>query len=129
MIKKFVFMLCNSNSFDCSAKVKTLIGNFFNWFRWRPRMSKPLPVILNPTTNEEISDKRMSSKCNVQIVITVFNAKNVPNRTKHTLNDSDSEVNEVKSFVRIDYKNISVRTDTVKGCNPVWNQNLHIPLE
>lgn len=108
--------------------VKTLIENFFNWFRWRPRMSKPLPILLEKKPKDKEYTYISDSK-NLFISIRIIAAKNIPNRAKNAINATDLEDNHVQPFIRIDYKNISARTDVARGPNPIWNESLYIPLE
>lgn len=105
--------------------IKTLLRNFCNWFRWHPKISRPLPKLTKRPSQQE-SDK-ISASSNICLSVTIISAKNIPNRTKHTF--ENDLVEEVQPFIRIDYKNLSVRTETGKGTNPTWDEVLEIPLE
>lgn len=108
---------------------KTLIENFFNWFRWRPKISKPLPVLIEKPPKEDTIVGQMSTNNNSQIIVTVLRARNVPNRAQHISADNESEIKSIQPFVRIDYKSVSVKTNVARGTDPVWNQDLYVPLE
>ncbi|XP_023311108.1 coiled-coil and C2 domain-containing protein 2A [Anoplophora glabripennis] len=116
--------------------LKTVLKNFFNWFHWKPNA----PISIKPKTpleNEPQEHHNLSQQYN--ITIKIISAKNVPSRNKSTFNKhslSGSEIskagsneNEVKPFVEVSYENISIRTNSSSGLNPVWNDTLTIPLE
>lgn len=107
--------------------IKTLIRNFWNWFRWQPKISKPLPKLAKRTSQQE-PEQIVNTSNNISILVTIISAKNIPNRAKETF-ENDLPENEVQPFIRIDYKNVSVRTETCTGTNPFWNEVLEIPLE
>ncbi|KAG5899846.1 hypothetical protein JTB14_012317 [Gonioctena quinquepunctata] len=108
--------------------IRTILRNFLNWFRWQPKITKPLPV-LGKKSEDETKRKTSKTKSNVNILLKIMCAKNIPNRTNTTFNGDESDENEVRPFVRITYKNLTARTSTNKGENPAWDEILTIPLE
>ncbi|CAG9860595.1 unnamed protein product [Phyllotreta striolata] len=134
-----IFQLCKSteNNLDYESVVnekyfiyfhvmlKTLLRNFFNWFRWRPKVNKPLPVL----TKDDSDDNPQISKSTVSLTVRLIGARNLPNRKKRTFNDAASEPNEIRPYVEVNYKSMTARSSTSIGTNPLWNEDLVIPLE
>lgn len=107
--------------------IKTLLRNFLNWFRWQPKISKPLPILERKDSRESENKFKMTE--NICVTVKIISAKDIPNRTEQTFPNNQSTENEVHSFVRVDYKNLSVRTEISKGPNPTWNEVLEVYLE
>lgn len=108
------------------------MSNFVNWFRIRPTVSKPLPKLAK---SEDHLSTEINLSSNVQLVINVTSAINLPIRlhrktpidNKFTKDQNNSE--KIQTFVKVVYQNMQVRTNTVDGQNPCWNEDLLLPLE
>lgn len=109
-----------------------MILNILNWFKIQPTISKPLPKLAK--TEDFINiETNVSSK--VQVTVTVISAINVPVRInrrvlarKHSNRDDKNSI-KIQSFVKVRYQNMQVRTNTIDGQNPAWNEDLILPLE
>ncbi|CAH1965561.1 unnamed protein product [Acanthoscelides obtectus] len=106
--------------------IKIILKKAINWLKWRPTISNPLPTLVKPTAKEKYQTRIVD---NVHITIHVLNGKNLPSRNKYTFNTDGKTENELRPFVRINYKNVWIRSTASKGSNPVWNETLNLPLE
>ncbi|VEN53011.1 unnamed protein product [Callosobruchus maculatus] len=106
--------------------IRNILKRAINWLKWRPTISNPLPTLSKPTAREKYQTRMVD---NVHISIHILSAKNLPSRNKYTFNSEGKTENELRPFVRINYKNIWIRTTASKGSNPVWNETLNLPLE
>ncbi|CAH1125789.1 unnamed protein product [Ceutorhynchus assimilis] len=103
--------------------VKTSLKNIFNWFRWQPKLTTPLPKL---TKNRKREDKKeIMPKPQNKIIIKVLGGKNVPQRRIH---DSVRE-DEVKPYLELSYEDFSSKTIVATGSDPVWNSLVELPLE
>ncbi|XP_056639717.1 coiled-coil and C2 domain-containing protein 2A [Diorhabda sublineata] len=105
--------------------VRTIIRNILNWLRWKPKISKPLPVL----QNSEYDEPQQINKSNLNINIIVVCAKNLPRRRDSTFNANHSTNNELSPYVEVNYKNLATRTSCSRGIHASWNEMLTIPLE
>lgn len=101
--------------------VKTVTSNFFNWFRLQPNANKPLPKLME---EEKKSDVETLMNPKVTILIRVVSIMNLPERLKTDVKDK-----EPLCFVRVDFQNMSAKTEVKKGLNPKFNEELIISLE
>lgn len=101
--------------------------NFFNWFYWQP--NQPLLVTAKTPHKNEPLDHNISKQ--YKVIVKIVFGKNVPSRNKLTFDKLETAFtkNEVEPFVEISYENISVRTNSSSGVNPIWNETLILPLE
>ncbi|XP_045464797.1 coiled-coil and C2 domain-containing protein 2A isoform X2 [Harmonia axyridis] len=113
--------------------IKTLTTNFFNWFRWKPQMSHPLPELKKSNVEKvQTSNQELSSL--VKITVKVLNAVNIPDRdvsvqkSQHLLTDQVEANSTVKSYVEVRFNDIFDRTTAVEGTQPVWNEDLTLIL-
>ncbi|XP_072382948.1 coiled-coil and C2 domain-containing protein 2A isoform X1 [Diabrotica undecimpunctata] len=105
--------------------VTTILRNFFNWFRWRPKISKPLPI-LQKNSSDELQE---IPKGKLNVIVNVISAKNLPRRKKGTFNKDEIDYIELCPYVEVSYNNILARTNTSTGSNASWNEILAIPLD
>ncbi|CAG9831885.1 unnamed protein product [Diabrotica balteata] len=105
--------------------VTTILRNFFNWFRWRPKISKPLPI-LQKNSSDELQE---IPKGKLNVIVNVISAKTLPRRKKGTFNKDEIDYIELCPYVEVSYNNILARTNTSTGTNPSWNEVLAIPLD
>ncbi|CAG9813725.1 unnamed protein product, partial [Phaedon cochleariae] len=108
--------------------VKTLLRNILNWFRWRPKINKPLPI-LEKKIDDGVQENSSKTTNKFLIYLKIISAKNLPSRLKTTFNETESVENEVQPLVKVGYKNLTATTTTNTGSNPTWNEILTIPLE
>ncbi|KAJ8935130.1 hypothetical protein NQ318_015785 [Aromia moschata] len=115
--------------------VKTVLRNFLNWFRWQPKINKPLPI-KTAGLEDKSTEGHYKIKNQINVIIKIHSGQNIPNRTSASPENegsqnlrAESAKDEVNPFVEISYENLSVRTSACRGGNPVWNETLMLPLE
>lgn len=66
---------------------------------------------------------------NINILINILGAIHVPARKENTSNKSD-QINEVsvRPFVTVSFRDVCARTTVADGPNPVWNQEIILPI-
>lgn len=96
--------------------IRTITYNVLNWFKLQPSISKPLPKLLNTTTNENVQELTFAQP---KIIINVISGINVPKRC----NDE-----EVQPFVSVTFDEITVQSTTSNGTDPLWDETLTLPL-
>ncbi|XP_050296279.1 coiled-coil and C2 domain-containing protein 2A [Anthonomus grandis grandis] len=99
--------------------IKISVKNFLNWFRWRPKISNPLPTI---SANSKPSQVPRSNKIQIQILA----GKNVPQRKP--VNEDRDELDLVQPFLEICFEHSVYKSGVAFGRDPVWNETIEIPL-
>nr|CAI5845471.1 unnamed protein product [Callosobruchus analis] len=92
--------------------IRIILKKAINWLKWRPTISNPLPTLAKPTARQKYQTRMVE---NVHISIHILNGKNLPSRNKYTFNSEGKTENELRPFVRINYKNIWIRSAASKG--------------
>lgn len=95
--------------------IRTITYNVFNWFKLQPSISKPLPKLLNTTTLENVQELTSAQP---KILINVISGVNVPSR----YND------DVQPFVVVNLEDVTVKSTTSIGVDPLWDEILTLPL-
>ncbi|CAH0545749.1 unnamed protein product [Brassicogethes aeneus] len=107
--------------------IKVLLSNFLNWFRWRPKISQPLPIVKND--GEDIKEKFGQFSEQVNIIIKINSGINLTSGRKQEPNDNKKNQNEVQRFIEISYNGYRIRSSISFGENPCWNEDLTLPIE
>ncbi|KAK9876719.1 hypothetical protein WA026_014958 [Henosepilachna vigintioctopunctata] len=113
--------------------IKTVSRNFFNWFRWKPHINRPLPE-LKKTNVEDVKLSNQEITSLVKITIKVLNGINFPDRDSslqkihNVMKDSTTSTFTVKPYVEVRYNDVFDRTSTADGTLPVWNEDLSLVL-
>ncbi|KAH1006630.1 hypothetical protein HUJ05_007344 [Dendroctonus ponderosae] len=93
--------------------VKTLVKNLFNLFRWRPKLSRPLPrLAAEPQQTPALSTHKF--------LISILRGKNIPQR---------DGAGDVQSFVEISFEDFFFTSSTKSGKEPAWNEAIELPLK
>lgn len=103
--------------------LKTSLKNLVNWFRWQPKLTKPLPRAIKKSEQPQVTDKL--PKAQNKIIIEVLSAKNIPERKR----DDKSVAEETRPFLEISYEDFFTKTSVATGANPAWNEFVELPLQ
>lgn len=123
--------LLTSLPFLSRAAIRTFILTLLSWIWFPPRLR--YAAIKCSTQQHNIRE----IKAPVELRISIISAMNIPirnnrRRSASVRSNSDAFKNlegNVNPYVVVSYDKKSMRTQTVEGSNPIWNEELAISLE
>ncbi|KAF5294949.1 hypothetical protein FQR65_LT10662 [Abscondita terminalis] len=104
------------------ALTRNILSNIISWIQLQPTKN-----IFSSLTTKKSTVKIGDLNAPIKIKVDVRSATNVPPR--NNIQQSGKTETSVCSFVVATYQNTSLRTSNVEGENPIWNQELILPLD
>lgn len=117
----------------CSLLVQDIINKCLSYFTLQPEGRNVFSYLMNRKPQIKSLPQESNVSTSVKIEVCLFSGINITKKNKFlsykSIGDNLDNTDDTKSLVEVKYAHSATFSSLANGLNPVWNENLILPLE